>query len=450
MTMSLSGIAVSLLVFTTAIVSAIRAHAAQPQSHPSTAADPPAIEASTMHSIEAHASSGPNNRFQPFGSASQSMRQMRERLEDPQQRAAVRAEQRAQILESHRDLGQALGIDAATEGALIELLTDHQMDRLDEFHRRLDGSASPAQAHPWEAALRAQAENETQQVETLRELLGPERLERYQAFRRTVGERMQVGKLDARLDSAHKLSIDQKERLIALYQERTARTLERRRLASYSVAPFGAVFPGPLSAEELQRSSQLQTIAANEDIWRRMPESDRLLRQGAAEFLTAPQLTTLAQMNAEEATHLRQWIEKTRVQAGLSPDIPDQPEASQPLRAPLAGEVRLSMKLTVNRNGPSSFTHVGGNGEAVTFASVEGLVVEATPTLYDDDTFNLQMAYYEEGSTGRRRIGQMGQMGTLTRAPAGSSSLDHQGSSGTVLTGSKGYAIEVSAQVEPM
>ena len=78
------------------------------------------------------------------------------------------------------------------------------------------------------------------------------------------------------------------------------------------------------------------------------------------------------------------------------------------------------------------------------------LVVEARPTAYDDEMFDLQMTYYEEGSTGKRVIGRMGQMGPIARAPVDPSSLDRRGNGSTVVTGSKGYAVEVSVQVEPL
>jgi hypothetical protein len=413
-----------------------------------------------MHSVQFEASSSSGNTLQIVGPGSQAMRQMRERLKDPQQRATLRTEWRAQIAESHPDIGQALGIDAATEEKLLELLTDHQMDHLDEFHLRYEDDRTPAQTQSEETHNHALAARATKKVEALRELLGQERLERYQTFKTTSRERVQVAMLDARLDPAHKLRADQKERLIAVYQEHNTRDLDQHRLTTFSRSPFGTAFRELPSAEELQRISQLQTIAGNEEIWRGMPQSDRLLRQHAAEFLTEPQLATLAQMNAAEASSLQRWIEKARAQAGLSPNIPEDsdapPEPMQPPRTPLAEEVKLSIKVAVNGSEPADFTHVGRNGEPATFAIAERLLVEARPTVYDDETFDLQMTYYEEGSTGKREIGRMGQMGPITRVPVDPSCLDRRGSGSTVVsgntvvTGSKGYAVEMSVRIEPM
>ena len=254
-TVSSSAIALALVVFT----SAAHAQATQPQTPPSTSsAVPPApakIEANTMHSVHFEASSSTGSTLQVFGPGSHAMRQMRERLKDPQQRAALRTEWRTQIAQSHPDIGQALDIDAATEEKLIELLTDHQMDQLDEFHLRFEDDRTPAQTQSEETQIRALADRETNRVEALRELLGQERLERYQTFKTTSRERMQVAMLDAHLDSAHKLRADQKERLVAVYQEHNIRDLDQHRLTTLSRSPFGTAFRELPSAEELQRIS---------------------------------------------------------------------------------------------------------------------------------------------------------------------------------------------------
>jgi hypothetical protein len=72
------------------------------------------------------------------------------------------------------------------------------------------------------------------------------------------------------------------------------------------------------------------------------------------------------------------------------------------------------------------------------------LIVEVRPTIYDNDMFDVRVLYYEPNSRGGRRlIGEGGQMGKVTR--------DNQsgGTGGSVITGNKGYAIEMSTKVEP-
>ena len=65
------------------------------------------------------------------GDASQSMQQMRARLADPEQRVAVRAEQRASLEELYPDVVEVLSLDSATHTKLIDLLTDQHMEMLD-------------------------------------------------------------------------------------------------------------------------------------------------------------------------------------------------------------------------------------------------------------------------------------------------------------------------------
>ena len=59
------------------------------------------------------------NVFHAFGEGSKFFHEQSERFRDPKQRALIRAEQRQQILESHRDIGDILELDAATQAKLI-------------------------------------------------------------------------------------------------------------------------------------------------------------------------------------------------------------------------------------------------------------------------------------------------------------------------------------------
>jgi hypothetical protein len=344
-----------------------------------------------------------------------------------------------------------LELDAATTEKVIELLTDQQMERLDQMYLRTENGSIPG--HLWADLTQAQAETQTKYIQALREVLGQEKLERYQTFERTLGERERVAQLDARLAPAHKLQPDQRERLIVLYQDDTARYVAEMRFDRQPFAPFGPHMQTATSLEEMQRQSQLMTIAANEQNWRRLPEARRWLRQRAAAILTPAQLATLQQMHEEEIDGQKQWIEQMRVDAGLSAEIPAEPEESEaakaPNRTPIAGEVKFRIQLTVNRNEPNKFTHVGSNGASVTFECADGLLMEVTPILYDDDVYNVGVTYYEQGSNGKRRIGQSGQMGVLEKQQPGSASLEFSGSSTTILTGNKGYAVELKARIEP-
>lgn len=441
-TISSRGMAFSLLA---SAISITGVQAAQPQNPPPTVV-PLTNVFTTLQAADSSAPASAN--VIQFGT-SQSMTQKAERLKDPQQRVEVRIEERAQLAESYRDLREVLELDDTTEEKVLELLTDQQMERLDQMFLR---DEETARRQLWAGLTQAQAETQTKYIQTLREVLGQEKLERYQTFEKTLGERSRVAQLDARLAPAHKLRADQRERLVVVYQEDTARYVAELSSERQPFAPFGRGSQLP-SMEELQRQTQLMNISANEQSWRRMPKSRRVLRQHAAKVLTPPQLATLQKMHEEEANSLQQWIQNMRVEAGLSAEIPAEPEPSEisqaPKRKPIVGEVKFRIRLTVDRNEPENFAHVGDNGVPVTFECADGLLMEVTPTLYDDDTYNLELAYYERGSSGKRRIGQSGQMGVIEKEPRDDPGLEFSGSGGTILTGNKAYAIELRARIEP-
>lgn len=382
-----------------------------------------------------------------FGDSSGHFRRMRERLDDPQQRMSIRADQRAHVVSAHRDVGEVLQLDATTEEKLIELATDLAMDHLD----RLSGRTQVRSPDPLGSELHVQAEQETQRIEKLRQLLGPEKLERYQAYAATVHERAQVARFQERLDTPHKLNVEQRERLAMLYHEHRQLELANNRSPFSRRSRLGEGMRDMPSPEELQRHSQLQTIAINQASWRRTAQSDEQMRQQASAFLTAPQLAVFARMQREHSDGVRRWIENARVQAGLSPEIPDKPDAiEQGARTPVLKQVKLSIKVTVNRNEPIYFTHVGNNGEPVTFAAADGLLVEAIPTLYDDDLFDVGVVYYEQASMGRRLIDHSRHGGAFVRSASDRPTLAHARGTGMVITGRKGYAVELAALLEPM
>jgi hypothetical protein len=207
------------------------------------------------------------------------------------------------------------------------------------------------------------------------------------------------------------------------------------------------------SREEMQRESELSTIALNEEAWRRRQVTNRDLEKQAAAFLTPVQLTELAKVQAQDQDNLQQWIQSARVKAGMSPEIPqhaaisaDDPADS---RKPVDGQVRIEIRMTIDRGEPMVVTRIVRNGEPFTFTAADGLIAEATPTLYDDHWLNVQMNYYEQRAAGSKHPLQgSGTFGTLTRMPDGTPNSG--GSGGTVVTGRKAYAIEtmVSATVQ--
>jgi hypothetical protein len=198
--------------------------------------------------------------------------------------------------------------------------------------------------------------------------------------------------------------------------------------------------------EEFQRRSQLMALEGNEDSWRRMPGHNRILLQGAAAVLTAPQLAVLSQMQSEQANQMQARIEQMRLQAGLDPQIPAAPDGAS-ARTQRAGDVRVSIRLAIDRKAPEIFSQVVRNGSPATFDTGAGMSVDATPTLYEDGEFDLKLTYHEAGSTGRRDIAETRQMGDVANQHA---SLDpaFSGGSGSVIVGRRAYVVELDTRVE--
>jgi hypothetical protein len=364
--------------------------------------------------------------------AEQHARRLQERLADPEQRSALRAEQRAWIQEYYSQAGRVLGLDAATERKLNELLTDQQMNHLEQMYQLPRTQFDSVR----------QAEATTRHMEALRNLLGDQGLERYQDYVATLSERRQVGLFSARLGAGNELNTDQEERLIALFQERTRRTTQAMQRSRWTMRGWQ---PGELpSPEQMQRESQLSTIATNEESWRRIRVMSREIEAQAATFLTSAQLAELSKYHAEEQERQRRWIESARTQAGMDPNIPEHAAAAaapeQP-RVPINGQVQVEIRLTVDRGEPTVVTRTMRNGESFTFEAADGLTAEARPTLYDDHWLDVVMTYYEDGNTGKRRLLENSTFGVQTRLPDGTPGGG--GGGGSVLAGRKGYAVEV-------
>jgi hypothetical protein len=381
--------------------------------------------------------------FNTIGDGSEHIRKMRERLQDPQQRAAVRVEHRGYIVDANYDVADVLELDASTYEKFMDLLVDQQMAQLDAVHLR---DSPPTSESDIANHLQSHVERQNQEIEALRALLGQEKLARYQQFQLTLGERREVRELDEYLKPSDKLSRTQKERLIELFHEsQQRRILQDHHSAARLLPSLGALRGDAPSPEELQRRSQLLTIEANENVWRRTPEANRQLQQQAAAFLTAAQLSQFEQLHADKLQQLQQSIEHMRAQAGLSPNIPAAVEAPKPTVQEVTRAVRVRIKIAVNKAKPSTFTEVVNSGTPFTFEMDEGLLVEATPTVFDNDTYALHVEYFEQAQTGKRLIGNIRNVGTLSRPEPGDDWIMGGGSS--VVVGSKAYAVELSARV---
>lgn len=383
--------------------------------------------------------------FVPFGEHSQSMEEMQARLADPEQRKAMRAEQRASLDQTYPDIDDALNLDSATHEALMDLLADQYVESLDAMFRdhRPEAVFSPNRL----------LEGENRKLDQLRAVLGDEGLARYQEYTTTVFERRQVREIDAYLGANEKLSSEQKARLVKLFKEKNQTGLPPPGPSRMSNLLRSLDPSSPTFQEELQRESQLATIEANLQMLRLMETANRWIAEQAAGFLSPAQNAALAKASKANMARQLKWIEQARTKAGLDPAIPARgSDESAPPRKPATGEVTLDLTVRVNGGEPVHVTHTGPNGETLKFKASEDLLAEVEWTLYDDNWIDVRLTYFEEGSNGLRRLQGGSGFGTMSNVSGGTSPGDDaigaRGSSSTIVTGRKAYSVELSASAK--
>jgi hypothetical protein len=385
---------------------------------------------------------GVENRIFFVQPGSRSMEEMRARLADPEQRKAMRAEQRASLEQSYFDIEEELQLDAATREALMELLTDQSMKSMDAMFGDPRREAWPS--------MQSMAEAENRKLDQLREVLGEDGLERYQEYTATVYERRQVREVDAYLQATDKLSPEQKTRLVKLFKEKNEGALPPPAQSRMSNVLRSRDPGSPTFQQDMQRESQLATIEANEQILRLRETANRIMSERASGFLRPAQSAALAKANEADVARLRKWTEQARAKAGFPPSTPGrQSEESTSPRKAASGEVTLDLMVRVNGGDPVHVTHTGANGETLKFKASDDLYVEAEWTLYEDNWIDVRLAYFEEGPNGLRRLPGGSGFGTMGRISSdtapGDNSFGARNGSSTIVTGRKAYSVEVSA-----
>jgi hypothetical protein len=379
--------------------------------------------------------------------------EMRRRLADPVEREKLRAETRSGMRAGHPDMAEVVGIDAATEEKLIELLTDEQMAHLERFWAErspLDAAAGkPPTAGQDFIRDHNAAENRSKQQ--IRELLGEEAFYRYLDYKETVPQRQQLVYFEKRLDAADKLTPEQKDQLMAVLRAQLSESIARRRDHINKVRLPAGVFP--FSAEAQQK----ETIALNEEGFRELQRDSRVLLEKIQPVLTPKQHEVYTQMEAEKVASQRRWVQQLRADAGMTPEFDEtRPPPQVEKRTPVKGRVRLEVRFQVDEHEPVTADLVTENGKAAAgFKAPEGLWVEATPTLYKDDWASVSLRIYEDRKGKRRLLTDGFNVGMLMRLPDGMPNAGLPGSpllggGGTSsVNGSKAFTVSLNARVSP-
>lgn len=256
---------------------------------------------------------------------------MRQDLQDPERRLAVREEYKKEELPRfYPDIREELQLTAEQEGRLFDLLADFQMRHLDLFYTK-----EPDRLAKHERVQ----ENEQRRDEALRSFLGAERFRKYRCYQLDLWERQYVGRLVRRLNPANPLSPEQKSQLMTVLKsqrEQARRESEQERQERLRAA----LRPNNSAASLLEAN-----IRSNEDHLKQLEAQSRRLLQQAASFLSTGQLGTLTRMENQKLEAQRRSVDSLRarrssvssavqartgfaaIQAVLLPDLPDDPEA---------------------------------------------------------------------------------------------------------------------------
>jgi hypothetical protein len=195
-----------------------------------------------------------------------------------------------------------------------------------------------------------------------------------------------------------------------------------------------------MSAEERNQRMQVQNIVGNERYAIVAEVANRELVDRATAILTPEQTKALADWKDQELARQRAWTQARRKALGIAPEEKLEDAEDEVLPSPpISKNMRLTIDLTVNDTQVvKQLTSVRGG--SVPFDASEGLVVEVRPYM-DEERLNAEIKLYEKVRGGRRMVGAMSGSAQLIEA---GKAPTYGGSSGTMIQGRKGYAINCS------
>jgi hypothetical protein len=284
---------------------------------------------------------------------------------------------------------------------------------------------------------------ETRDKQQIAEMLDEQRFRRYLDYVDAEMERRQVNLFDARLAPAEKLSADQKGRLAALLRMHVEQMYSRPRAWGDSLR-----LSPPASNAERRQLMARHRIMMTESTYRDMRDDSAAVLERLPDLLTERQLEVYRQMEAEKLASQVKHIQELRLAAGLSPELDESAgDSGAPKRIPVPGRVRLELSIVTNESEPTRFTLETESGKPTdTFAAPGGLWIQATPTVLADGSTDILFRFFEDYAGQRREM--RGRLGSSSPARTDRSAPGLAlGGSGTVVSGSKAYAVMINSQV---
>lgn len=209
-------------------------------------------------------------------------------IADPQQREEMISERRVQMRNSFPRIEQVLGLTPEQYARFLELQARQQLDMQEAHSRCMVDPACELRDMRW-------SPNDFHGDE-IASLLGVDGVQKFEAYKNTMGEREAVSQLKSRLPDSQRLGDDPSEQLItALAQEREALHQEAYRSGS-GMTGFG-VGAGMVFAPADDRPFEERFEAAR--------QYSQRLRDRAAQYLNAEQQRVFNEMQEDTLLSLR-------------------------------------------------------------------------------------------------------------------------------------------------
>ena len=265
----------------------------------------------------------PPARLPPREAEDRYMRMQQILLKDPEYLAALRTQQRMTLTQQYPYLAEDLGLTPETEGRLLDLLTDQQLEQL------RDANALPA-GLPDTAAIEALQRKHAERARTtevaIAEILGERGAERWRDYQNTMSARFRARQLVQALDAAGMpLREDQS------YQLRQALAQQEREVRHEAESSQRMSQPGPMNAQTQLELAEAQLERTERDYER--------ARDAVAGILSSAQLEQYKSLQEQDLAMRRAQL---RIQHALLQAKGDDPALSNGMFVPLGVGAALS------------------------------------------------------------------------------------------------------------
>lgn len=211
----------------------------------------------------------------------------RKRLQDPQTRALMRAEAKAEFRAEYHDLERAIGLTPHEYEQFLDLRAALRIESWELDSGELDAFA---------ATFEAQQRREQEQIAAL---FGEEKARRYDEYVRSMPARRLAQQFETRLSEQNALSDDQRTRLIAALHSASQRSEDDVRDVT------GQMRVGYFWGFGLVLDSESPDASVEEQALRQLERYNEYVRQSAAGVLTTQQWREYEQFQSDQAASVR-------------------------------------------------------------------------------------------------------------------------------------------------